>query len=119
MESSTPNNMAIPEANRPIQDTQDIRLEGVELFVIHKFGIALLMFTACVLVLLWSRNQVQQTKQALSLAQLQYDKSIKEQQLLELELNMLLAPAAIEQQVHEWDLSPSITVIDIYESKGQ
>ena len=39
------------------------------------------------------------------------------QQVLELELNALLSPGAIEEQVSTWELQPATNVIDIYESQ--
>lgn len=103
------------DISRPIQTTQDLTLPGIEVSVFSKFGLAVVIFSVCVWVLLWSRNQVQQTKVALSQAQHQLDRAIKKQQLLELELNMILSPVSIEEQVREWKLQPASTIIDIYE----
>ena len=119
MESPSSQTTSASEIPRTAQTTQDLSLPGIEVSVFSKFTLALIIFSVCVWVLLWSRNQVQQTKVALSQAQHQLDRAVKEQQLLELELNMILSPASIEHQVQEWNLQPASTVIDIYENGSQ
>lgn len=115
MESSSPSNQ-IANISPAIQNTQELSLPGIEVSVFSRFGFAVFVFSICIWVLLWSRNQVQQTKVALGQAQTQLDRAIKQQQLLELELNTLLSPSAIEKQVISWELQPTTHVIDIVES---
>ena len=117
MESPSSPSSHINNIPSSIQNTQELTLPGIEISVFSRFGFAVFVFSICIWVLLWSRNQVQQTKVALGQAQTQLDRAVKQQQLLELELNTLLSPGAIEEQVSTWDLEPATSVIDIYESQ--
>jgi len=92
---------------------QPMVLEGIELNSLNRYLAAILVIIACFLVLLWSRMELSETRVALGHAQTRYDNALKEKQRLELEMNLLLSPAAIEQQVNEMGLDPSVTVVEV------
>ena len=64
MEPSSPSSH-INNIPSSIQNTQELTLPGIEVSVFSRFGFAVFVFSICIWVLLWSRNQVQQTKVAL------------------------------------------------------
>ena len=96
---------------------QPLVLEGIELNNLNRYLAAVMVLIACSLVLLWSRLELSETRVALGHAQTRYDNALKEKQRLELELNLLLSPAAIEQQVNDMGLDPNVTVIEVGASK--
>jgi len=95
---------------------QPLVLEGIELNNLNRYLAAVLVVISCFLVLLWSRLELSETRVALGHAQTRYDNALKEKQRLELELNLLLSPAAIEQQVEDMGLDSNVTIIDIGEN---
>ena len=95
---------------------QPLVLEGIELSSLNRYLAAVLVVISCFLVLLWSRLELSETRVALGHAQTRYDNALKEKQRLELELNLLLSPAAIEQQVEDMGLDSNVTIIDIGEN---
>ena len=104
----------IPEKKRSTgRILQPLVLEGIELNSLNRYLAAVLVVISCFLVLLWSRLELSETRVALGHAQTRYDNALKEKQRLELELNLLLSPAAIEQQVEDMGLDSNVTIIDI------
>ena len=79
------------------------------------FLLLIFLIVTCFLVLLWSRLDLNETKVALGIAQQEYQSALEENQRLELELNLLLAPISIQEQVKDWDLQETVKVIEIYE----
>ena len=93
--------------------TQPLILEGIELHSLNRYLAAVLVVIACFLVLLWSRLELSETRVALGHAQTRYENALKEKQRLDLELNLLLSPAAIEQQVKKMGLDRNVTIIEV------
>ncbi|MEC7984090.1 MAG: hypothetical protein VX278_02930 [Myxococcota bacterium] len=88
-------------------------IEGIELSSLKRYMVALFILIVCLIVLLWSRLQLSKTRMELGKAQNTYEEALREHQRLELELNLLLSPAAIEQQINQLGLDPNVTVIDV------
>ena len=95
---------------------QPMVLDGVEIPILNRYLLSALVLIGCLLVLLWSRLDLRETRVALGHAQTRYENALKEKQRLELELNLLLSPVAIEQQVSDWGLNSEITVVEIVEA---
>ena len=94
-----------------------LSIEGIELSSLKRYMVALFILILCLIILLWSRLQLSQTRMELGKAQNTYEEALQEHQRLELELNLLLSPAAIEQQINELGLDSNVTVIDISKKK--
>ena len=94
-------------------------IEGIELSSLKRYMVALFILILCLIILLWSRLQLSKTRMALGKSQNTYEEALREHQRLELELNLLLSPAAIEQQINELGLDPNVTVIDISKENAQ
>jgi hypothetical protein len=93
----------------------NVFISGTEVSNLNRFLLLIFLIVTCFLVLLWSRLDLNETKVALGIAQHQYQLALEEHQRLELELNLLLAPLSIQEQVKDWELQEPVTVIDIYE----
>ena len=88
-------------------------LQGIELNGLSRYVAPLVVIGACFMVMLWSSIELKNTRTALGKAQTRYESALKEKQRLELEMNLLLSPAAIEQQVNDLGLDPNVTVIEV------
>ena len=75
----------------------------------------LLLIVTCVLVLLWSRLDLNETEVAVHKAQLEYQAALEEQHRLQLELSMLGAPVSVESQIKHWNLDQPSKIIEISE----
>ena len=93
-------------------------IEGIELPILNRYLLAALVLIGCLLVLLWSRLHLRETRVQLGHSRARYEAALKEQQRLELELNLLLSPAAIEEQVEGWGLNNQIQIIEINEANS-
>ena len=94
---------------------ENLYISGAEVSNLNRFLLLIFLIVTCFLVLLWSRLDLNETKVALGIAQQQYQLGLEENQRLELELNLLLAPVSIQEQVKDWDLQESVKVVNIYE----
>ena len=95
---------------------QPIQLKGVELPVLSRYAFALGLLIVCIIVLLWSRLDLRETRVSLSQAQKQYKNAIEEQHRLQLELDSLLAPSSIRSNIQNFDFTAEINVIEITET---
>ena len=77
--------------------------------------VLLLLIVTCVLVLLWSRLDLNETEVAVHKAQLEYQAALEEQHRLQLELSMLGAPVSVESQIKHWNLDQPSKIIEISE----
>ena len=93
--------------------SQRFSIEGIELSSLKRYMIALSVLILCLLLLLWSRIQLGKPRMKLGKAQQSYEVALKEHQRLELELNYILSPASIDQQIQKHDLDPNVPVIDV------
>lgn len=93
--------------------TQRFSIEGIELSNLRRYLVAVIVFILCLIILLWSRIHLSKTRMKLGTAQQAYETALKENQRLELEINYILSPASIEQQIKQNDLDPNVPVIDI------
>jgi len=94
---------------------EQVYISGAEVSNLNRFLLLVFLIVTCFLVLLWSRLDLNETKVALGIAQQEYQAALEENQRLELELNVLLAPISIQDQIKDWDLQESVKVVDIYE----
>jgi hypothetical protein len=94
---------------------QPIQLKGVELPVLSRYAFALGLLIFCIIVLLWSRLDLRETRVSLSQAQKNYKNAIEEQHRLQLELDSLLAPSSIRSNIQNFDFTAEINVIEITE----
>ena len=92
---------------------QPIQLKGVELPILSRYAFALSLLIVCVLILLWSRLDLRETRVSLSQAQQKYKEAIEEQHRLQLELDSLLAPSSIRSTIKNFDFTTDINVIEI------
>ena len=99
----------------PSTITKNVSITGTEVSNLNRFFLLIFLIVTCFLVLLWSRLDLNETKVALGIAQQQYQLALEENQRLELELNLLLAPVSIQEQVKNWDLQENVKVVNIYE----
>ena len=98
--------------------SQRFSIEGIELSSLKRYMVALGVVILCLLLLLWSRIQLGKTRMKLGKAQQSYEVALKEHQRLELELNYILSPASIDQQIEKHNLDPNVPIIEI-NSKDQ
>ena len=84
---------------------QPIQLRGVELPVLSRYVFAVGILIVCILVLLWSRLDLRETRVNLSKAQHKYKRVIEEQHRLQLELDALLAPSSIRGTITDFDFT--------------
>ena len=92
---------------------QPIQLRGVELPVLSRYVFAVGILIVCILVLLWSRLDLRETRVNLSKAQHKYKRVIEEQHRLQLELDALLAPSSIRGTITDFDFTPNINVVEM------
>ena len=92
---------------------QPIQLKGVELPVLSRYAFALSLLIVCVLILLWSRLDLRETRVSLSQAQQIYKEAIEEQHRLQLELDSLLAPSSIRSTIQDFDFTTDINVVEV------
>ena len=92
---------------------QPIQLKGVELPVLSRYAFALSLLIVCVLILLWSRLDLRETRVSLSQAQQKYKEAIEEQHRLQLELDSLLAPSSIRSTIQDFDFTTDINVVEV------
>jgi hypothetical protein len=97
---------------------QPIQLNGVELPVLSRYAVALGFLIFCIIVLLWSRLDLRETRVSLSQAHTEYKSAIEEQHRLQLELDSLLAPSSIRNNIQNFDFTAEIDVIEITESSS-
>ena len=95
---------------------EKVYISGTEVSNLNRFLLLVFLIVTCFLVLLWSRLDLNETKVALGIAQQQYQLGLEENQRLELELNLLLAPVSIQEQVKNWELQENVQIINIYEA---
>ena len=93
--------------------SQRFSIEGIELRSLKRYLVAIGVVILCLLLLLWSRIQLGKTRMKLSQAQQSYEIALKEHQRLELELNYILSPASIDQQIKKHNLDPNVPIIEI------
>lgn len=98
--------------------TQRFSIEGIELSNLRRYIFAIFVLILCLIILLWSRLHLSKTRMKLGKAQKSYELALKENQRLELELNYILSPASIDQQIKQNQLDPNVPVIDIPSSKS-
>jgi hypothetical protein len=98
--------------------TQRFSIEGIELSNLRRYAFAIFVLIFCLIILLWSRLHLSKTRMKLGKAQKSYELALKENQRLELELNYILSPASIDQQIKQNQLDPNVPVIDIPSSKS-
>ena len=91
------------------------KIHAVEISNMTRYLAITSVIVVCFLILLWSRLDINSTKVALGKAQQEYRDALEENRRLQLELNLLLAPASIKSQIAEWDLNENSTVIEIIE----
>jgi len=93
--------------------SQRLSIDGIELSNLRRYAFAIAAIILCLIVLLWSRIHLSKTRMKLGKAQKSYEVALKENQRLELELNYILSPSSIEQQILQNNLDPNVPVIDI------
>ena len=93
--------------------SQRFAIEGIELSNLRRYIVAIVVFIICLIILLWSRIHLSKTRLKLGKAQHFYELALKENQRLELEINYILSPASIDQQIKQNNLDPNVPVIDI------
>ena len=113
MNKTSPTNSIEADQRTSTHVLKPMVLQGIELNGLSRYIAPLVVIGACVMIMLWSSIELKNTRTALGKAQTRYENALKEKQRLELEMNLLLSPAAIEQQVNELGLDPNVTVIEV------
>ena len=113
MNDSVPTSTIDSEQRTRTHVLRPMVLQGIELNGLSRYIAPLVVIGACVMVMLWSSIELKNTRTSLGKAQTRYENALKEKQRLELEMNLLLSPAAIEQQVNELGLDRNVTVIEV------
>ena len=97
---------------------QPIQLKGVELPVLSRYAFALGLLISCIIVLLWSRLDIRETRVALSQAQKEYKEAMEEQHRLQLELDSILAPSTVRGNIQDFNFTADIQVVEIIENNS-
>ena len=113
MNDSAPTNTIETDQRTRTHVLRPMVLQGIELNGLSRYIAPLIVIGACIMVMLWSSIELKNTRSSLVAAQTRYENALKEKQRLELEMNLLLSPAAIEQQVNELGLDRNVTVIEV------
>lgn len=108
--------MTPPQEIKDQSFAERFSIEGTELSKINlsRYFFAVSVLILCLLILLWSRLHLSKTRMKLGKAQQSYELALKENQRLELEINYILSPASIDQQIKQNHLDPNVPVIDIH-----
>ena len=69
------------------------------------------LFISCIIVLLWSRLDIRETRVALSQAQKEYKEAMEEQHRLQLELDSILAPSTVRGNIQDFNFTTDIQVV--------
>ena len=108
--------MTTPQETKEKSISERFSIEGTELSNLNlsRYLFAVAVLILCLLILLWSRLHLSKTRMKLGEAQKSYEVALKENQRLELEINYILSPASIDQQIKQNHLDPNVPVIDIH-----
>ena len=94
--------------NKRTKHFERFSIEGTELSNLNlsRYLFAVAVLILCLLILLWSRLHLSKTRMKLGEAQKSYEIALKENQRLELEINYILSPTSIDQQIKQNHLDP-------------